>query len=119
MLLKHGNLWPLLEPPGPGPLLHLHLASSLLVVLVADGLHLGAPFPKLQVLGNVGEVKAVEVDETGAVPVDGGDVDDASAGSVDLPVLQPGPGIGTTHLAILGQVQAQLLQGLHDEVNVE
>ena len=65
------------------------------------------------------DADSVEADEIGAVPVDGGDVDDAPAGSVNLPVIHPTPGIGTTHLPTLGQLQGHLLQGLHLEVKVE
>ena len=63
--------------------------------------------------------ETVEVDQTGAVPVDGGEVDDAPADSVDLPVIPPAPGVGTAPLPFLGQLQGHLLQGLHDEANVE
>ena len=118
-LLKSGDDWLLLEPPGASPLLHVLLAAALEVLLVEDGLKPGAPLAELQGLRDVADADAVEVDETGAVPVDGCDVDDASAGPVDLPVLHPAPGIGAGHLAAFGQLQGHLLQGLHDEVNVE
>ena len=118
-LLEKGDHWLLLEPPGAGPLLHLLLAAALEVSLVAQSLQAGAPLGKLQGLGDLANVDAVELDETGTVPEDGGDVDDASAGPVDLPVVISGPGEGTGELPILGQVQGHLLQGRHGEVDVE
>ena len=51
--------------------------------------------------------------------MDGGDVDHASAGPVDLPVVPAAPGVGTAPGANLGQLQGDLLEGLHQEVNVE
>ena len=118
-LLEKGDHWLLLEPPGAGPLLHLLLAAALEVSLVAQSLQAGAPLGKLQGLGDLANVDAVEVDEAGTVPVDGGDVDDAFADPVDLPVVPPGPGVGTRPVSGLSQLQGQHLQGLHGEVEVE
>ena len=118
-LLKSGDHWLLLDPSGDGPLLHVLLAAVLEVILVEDGLQLATPLAELQGLGDVANVDAVELDETGTVPEDGGDVHDASAGPVDLPVVIPGPGEGTGELPILGQVQGHLLQSRHGEVDVE
>ena len=118
-LLESRNHWLLLEPPGSGPLLHLPLAPGREVVLVEDGLQPGAPFAELQGLGDVADADAVEGDETGAVPVDGGHVEDASAETVELPVVVPGPGKGTAPLPSLVQPQGHLLQRLHDEAHIE
>ena len=84
-----------------------------------DFLQSEAPLVELQGLGDGADVDGVELDETGTVPVDGGDVDDASADLVDLPVLILAPGVGTRALTILGQLQGHLLQGRHGEVDVE
>ena len=51
--------------------------------------------------------------------MDRGDVDHASAGPVNLPVVPAAPGVGAGPASSLGQLQGELLEGLHQEVNVE
>ena len=79
----------------------------------------GAPLAELQRLRDSTDGETVEVGESWAVPVDRGDVDQALADPVDLPVVVPALGVGTGPGASLGQLQGDLLEGLHQEVNVD
>ena len=107
----------LLEPPLLSPGLQLHLPPLEDVVVVEYLLDLRVPLGEGS--RHVAEVEAVEGVEQRTRAVERTEVDDTKAEPVKLPVRDPAPGIGTRHLATLGQLQGHLLQGLHDEVDVE
>ena len=110
------------EPPLPPPHLELHHSSLVDVILVEQLLHLCIPFGKLQFLVDLSQLDTVEFLQVLAIAVESPQVDDAEAGPVEFPVIQPALEVRTTVLAAptgLGQRQAHLRDLLHDETQTE
>ena len=117
-----GELGLLGEPPLRPPHLELHHSPLVEVILVEQLLHLCIPFGKLQSLVDLSQLDTVEFLQVLAIAVERPQVDDAEAGPVEFPVIQPALEVRTTVLAAptgLGQRQAHLRDLLHDETQTE